>query len=56
MQIGPEILARRLDMEEYVVEQVLAYDNVELYSFLDVILYLYRNSKTATESEIGHEI
>lgn len=35
MQTGPEILSRRLDMEEYVIEQLLLYDNVELYSFLD---------------------
>ncbi len=35
MQLGPEIVERRFDFEEYVIEELLKYDNVELYSFLD---------------------
>ena len=35
MQMGPEVVNERLEMEKYVIEQLLDCDNVELYSFLD---------------------
>ena len=35
MQEGSGVVSRRFDMEEYVIEQLLECDNVELYSFLD---------------------
>ncbi len=35
MQMGSEVVERRYDMEQYVIEELLKCDNVELYSFLD---------------------
>ncbi|WP_027207503.1 hypothetical protein [Butyrivibrio fibrisolvens] len=35
MQMGPDTVLRRYDMEQYVIEQLLTCENVELYSFLD---------------------
>ncbi len=32
---GTGVFERRIDMERYVVEQLVGYDNVELYSFMD---------------------
>lgn len=34
-QLGPEILLRRIDMEQYVIEELIEYDNVKLFSFFD---------------------
>ncbi|WP_027206047.1 hypothetical protein [Butyrivibrio fibrisolvens] len=35
MQQGSDVVKRRYEMEEYVIQQLLECDNVELYSFLD---------------------
>ncbi|WP_027218038.1 hypothetical protein [Butyrivibrio fibrisolvens] len=35
MQKGSDVVKRRYEMEEYVIQQLLECDNVELYSFLD---------------------
>ena len=35
MRYGEGVINRRLEMERYVIEQLLKYDNVEVFSFLD---------------------
>ncbi|RKI79388.1 hypothetical protein D7V83_15760 [bacterium 0.1xD8-71] len=34
-QSGEDVLMRRIDMEQYVIEQMLRYDNVRLFSFFN---------------------
>lgn len=35
MQMGKAVAERRIDFEQYAIEQLLNYDNVELYTFMD---------------------